>query len=82
MIVPPTTSRAGHSVLDVVAQAPRPLPVHAATPPATTPSCAPLVTEHALLVLLGKFAQHLGLVRLLEVVPLPRRPATIAHRPK
>lgn len=76
MIVPPTTSRAGRSVLDVVAQAVHP------TPPLPTASSAsaPLLTDHALLVLLGKFAQHLGLVRLLEAVPLPQK--TRDHRPQ
>jgi hypothetical protein len=80
MIVPPSTSRAGRSVLDVVAQATRPLPALAAPLPATTPAPASLVTEHALLVLLGKFAQHHGLVRLLSAVPIPQK--TRDHRPQ
>src|SRR5215210_3763874 len=38
------------------------------------------VTDHALLVLLGHFAQHLGLVSLLETVPLPQK--TVDHSPQ
>jgi hypothetical protein len=38
------------------------------------------VTDHALLVLLGRFAQHLGLVRLLEAVPLVQK--TVTHSPQ
>ncbi|NJO82360.1 MAG: hypothetical protein HC828_05780, partial [Blastochloris sp.] len=38
------------------------------------------VTDHALLVLLGRFAQHLGLVRLLEAVPLVQKKVT--HSPQ
>ena len=38
------------------------------------------VTDHALLVLLGRFAQHLGLIRLLEAVPLDQR--TVTHSPQ
>lgn len=38
------------------------------------------VTDHALLVLLGRFAQHLGLVRLLEAVPLNQK--TVTHSPQ
>lgn len=38
------------------------------------------VTDHALLVLLGRFAQHLGLVRLLEAVPLEQK--TVTHSPQ
>jgi len=76
MIVPPTTGRAGRSVLDVIAPPARPTPVVATAPAASLP----LVTDHALLVLLGKFAQHLGLVRLLEAVPIPQK--TRDHRPQ
>jgi hypothetical protein len=76
MIVPPPTARAGRSVLDVVAQAAHLTPPHLAASSATVP----LVTDHALLVLLGKFAQHLGLVRLLEAVPIPQK--TRDHRPQ
>jgi hypothetical protein len=76
MIVPPTTLGAGRSVLDVIAQAARPNPAVAVAPTAALPS----VTEHALLVLLGKFAQHLGLIRLLEAVPIPQK--TRDHRPQ
>lgn len=38
------------------------------------------VTDHALLVLLGQFAQHLGLVPLLEAVPIAQK--TVEHRPQ
>ena len=38
------------------------------------------VTDHALLVLLGRFAQHLGLVQLLEAVPLAQK--TVTHAPQ
>src|SRR5262249_52189201 len=54
----------------------RPIPVVAPAP--ATP--LPLATDHALLVLLGKFAQHLGLVRLLETVPIAQK--TREHRPQ
>jgi hypothetical protein len=76
MIVPPSTSRAGRSVLDVLAQAAQPIPPLLAASSATVA----LLTDHALLVLLGKFAQHLGLVRLLEAVPIPQK--TRDHRPQ
>jgi len=76
MIVPPTSGRAGRSVLDVIAHVTRPTPALVLAPAAT----APLVTDHALLVLLGKFAQHLGLVRLLSAVPIPQK--TRDHRPQ
>src|SRR5262245_6646935 len=38
------------------------------------------VTDHALLVLLGQFAQHLGLVRLLQAVPISQK--TVDHQPQ
>jgi hypothetical protein len=76
MIVPPLTGRASRSVLDVIAQTARPTSVVAAAPAAPLP----IVTEHALLVLLGKFAQHLGLIRLLSAVPIPQK--TRDHRPQ
>ena len=38
------------------------------------------VTEHALLVLLGQFAHHLGLLNLLEAVPIAQK--TVDHRPQ
>lgn len=38
------------------------------------------VTDHALLVLLGQFAQHLGLVSLLEAVPLAQK--KVEHTPQ
>jgi hypothetical protein len=76
MIVPPTTLGAGRSVLDVIAQTARPNAALALAPTAALPS----LTEHALLVLLGKFAQHLGLIRLLEAVPIPQK--TRDHRPQ
>lgn len=38
------------------------------------------VTDHALLVLLGRFAQHLGLISLLEAVPLVQKKVT--HSPQ
>ena len=37
-------------------------------------------TEHALLVLLGQYAQHLGLIQALMAVPL--RQKTYIHRPQ
>lgn len=40
------------------------------------------VTDHALLVLLGHFAQHLGLVTLLEAVPLAQKQVTHAPQTK
>jgi hypothetical protein len=40
----------------------------------------PIGTDHALLVLLGKFAQHLGLIGLLEAVPIAQK--TRDHRPQ
>jgi hypothetical protein len=76
MIVPPPTSRAGRSVLDLIAQRARPIPVVAPAPP---PPLS-LATDHALLVLLGKFAQHLGLIGLLEAVPIAQK--TREHRPQ
>jgi prefoldin subunit 5 len=76
MIVPPTTLGAGRSVLDVIAQTARPAVAVAVAPTAPLP----ILTDHALLVLLGKFAQHLGLVRLLEAVPIPQK--TRDHRPQ
>jgi len=38
------------------------------------------VTDHALLVLLGQFAQHLGLIDRLEAVPIAQK--TVDHRPQ
>lgn len=38
------------------------------------------VTDHALLVLLGQFAQHLGLVRRLQAVPIAQK--TVDHHPQ
>jgi len=76
MIVPPTPLPAGRSVLDVIAQATSSHPHGAAAPAASLP----IVTDHALLVLLGTFAQHLGLVRLLEAIPIPQK--TRDHRPQ
>jgi hypothetical protein len=63
-------------VLDVIAQTARPTTAGAVAPTALLP----IVTDHALLVLLGKFAQHLGLIRLLEAVPIPQK--TRDHRPQ
>lgn len=83
MIVPPTADRAGRSVLDMIAQAAQPTPALLAALAPTAPrsaSACPLGTDHALLVLLGRFAQHLGLVRLLEAVPIPQK--TRDHRPQ
>ena len=37
-------------------------------------------TEHALLVLLGQYAQHLGLIQALMAVPLHQK--TCTHRPQ
>jgi hypothetical protein len=76
MIVPPPTGRAGRSVLDVITQTARPTPLLAAAPDAPIP----IGTDHALLVLLGKFAQHLGLIHLLEAVPIAQK--TRDHRPQ
>jgi hypothetical protein len=76
MIVPPPTGRGGRSLLDLIGQATRPIPLLAAAPPTSLP----LTTDHALLVLLGKFAQHLGLIGLLEAVPIPQK--TREHRPQ
>lgn len=76
MIVPPSPSRASRSVLDAIAQ---PAPSRAAT--AAVPlTPAAISTAHALLVLLGKFAQHLGLIRLLEALPIAQK--TREHRPQ
>jgi hypothetical protein len=80
MIVPPTSGRASRSLLDVLAQPAHPTPTLLAAPPAPTALTSPQVTDHALLVLLGKFAQHLGLVRLLEMVPIAQK--TYDHRPQ
>ncbi|SRR6266545_5938448 len=76
MIVPPTTLGAGRSVLDVIAQTAHPIATVAVAPPPPLP----IVTDHALLVVLGKFAQHLGLVGLLEAVPIEQK--TRDHRPQ
>lgn len=57
--------------------------------PAVAPAAADLptlaasdtpVTQHALLVLLGHFAQHLGLVTRLQAVPVPQK--TVDHAPQ
>lgn len=83
MIVPPKGCRATRSVLDVFAQAAHPTPAPLAALAPTTPTdaaAATLLTDHALLVLLGKFAQHLGLLRLLSTVPIPQK--TRDHRPQ
>ena len=80
MIVPPPTARAGRSMLDAITPATHPTSTLLTAPPATTAATLPLVTDHALLVLLGKFAQHLGLVRLLETIPIPQK--TRDHRPQ
>jgi hypothetical protein len=65
------------------------------TPPALAPATPPQplveqlttvaatdgpVTDHALLVLLGQFAQHLGLLDLLAAVPIAQK--TVEHRPQ
>ena len=42
----------------------------------------PSHTEHALLVLLGRYAQHLGLIQAMMSAPCIRRPARISHRPR
>jgi hypothetical protein len=76
MIVPPTTRSAGRSVLDVLAQNARPAAALAVAP---TPPL-PLVMDHALLVLLGTFAQHLFVIRLLSAVPIEQK--TRDHRPQ
>jgi hypothetical protein len=76
MIVPPTTLAAGRSVLDVIAQTARPTAAVALAPAAALP----IVTDHALLVLLGMFAQQLGLIRLLSAVPIEQK--TRDHRPQ
>jgi hypothetical protein len=39
-----------------------------------------VVTDHALLVVLGQFAQHVGLIPLLEVVPLAQK--KVNHAPQ
>lgn len=39
-----------------------------------------VVTDHALLVLLGQFAQHLGLIELLHSVPIAQK--TVEHSPQ
>lgn len=63
-----------------------PSPPVPALPPAAPPALAALaqadqpVTDHALLVFLGRFAQHLGLIRLLEAVPLAQKKVT--HSPQ
>ena len=44
------------------------------------PVVAPSRTEHALLVLWGEYAQHLGLIEALEAVPLHQKVRT--HRPQ
>jgi hypothetical protein len=80
MIVPPTTGRASRSVLSVLAQTSHPTPTLLAALPATTALTSPQVTDHALLVLLGKFAQHRGLLRLLSAVPIVQK--TRDHRPQ
>ncbi len=67
-------------MLDAITQAIHPTSTLLTAPPATTAVTLPLVTDHALLVLLGKFAQHLGLVRLLQAVALPQK--TRDHRPQ
>ena len=68
------------------------LPPTGSAPPSPPPATPPRdqltavaatdgpVTDHALLVLLGQFAQRLGLVRLLEAVPVPQK--TVEHRPQ
>lgn len=53
------------------------------TPAAQLHACAvndAPVTDHALLVLLGQFAQHLGLIAALEAVPLTQK--TVDHTPQ
>jgi hypothetical protein len=70
-----------------------PVPLTLAPPPAAQPAPAadaePLtalaaadapVTDHALLVLLGQFAQHLGLLTLLEAVPIAQK--QVRHTPQ
>jgi hypothetical protein len=61
-----------------------PSPPVPALPPAADLTALALaeqpVTDHALLVLLGRFAQHLGLVRLLQAVPLDQK--TVTHSPQ
>jgi len=39
-------------------------------------------TEHALLVLLGQYAQHLGLIKALMAVPLHQQTRTFAPQTK
>src|SRR5687768_2450771 len=70
-----------------------PVPLTLAPPPAAQPAPAadaerltalaaadaPL-TDHALLVLLGQFAQHLGLLTLLEAVPIAQK--QVRHTPQ
>jgi hypothetical protein len=76
MIVPPPTLGTGRSVMDVITQTARP----SAAGMAVLDRPLPIATDHALLVLLGKFAQHLGLIRLLSAVPIPQK--TREHRPQ
>jgi len=82
MIIPPPACRAHRSVLDLVASASTTAPaLLSATARATTAACAcALLTDHAFLVLLGHFAQHLGLIQLLAAVPIPQK--TRDHRPQ
>ena len=46
----------------------------------STNATEPNHTEHALLVLLGQYAQHLGLIQALMAVPLHQK--TYSHRPQ
>jgi hypothetical protein len=81
--LPPLTGAAPPPAA-VVPLAPRPsLPDARATTAAQLTACADrdaTVTDHALLVVLGQFAQHLGLIPLLEAVPLAQK--TVTHTPQ
>lgn len=92
MMIPPA-GNLGRSVLDPILMPPAipatPPAIPAAPSALTASSVADLitvaasdgpVTDHALLVLLGQFAQHLGLVDLLEAVPIAQK--TVDHRPQ
>lgn len=87
-----TTRLWGHLLLAPLTWAAPGAPVLPAPPPpalVATPAAAPgtsvatadaPVTDHALLALLGHFAQHLGLITLLEAVPIDQK--QVEHTPQ
>jgi hypothetical protein len=81
--LPPLTGAAPPPAA-VVPMPPRPsLPDARATTAAQLTACADTdtaLTDHALLVVLGQFAQHLGLIPLLEAVPIAQK--TVDHAPQ